>query len=1018
MTKHPSSVRLNAEKRDETLALSATSLQQTAAEKEAIKSERVKTEAKLEGRSPDTFAKTYNEREDKSTGSGLVISARKNENRLSKESGKGSSSLDERYIDEDMELCVSDSGNSISPRGSQLLDDLDDTMIKITNDRDKKYLGRIAEEDEVRPSNFKSGYIIHDAVKIQSRVNELRNSDFDSTSFVSSTTETEISTFNDTESSTSGGTNEPESPLNLSIPNSKEIQRRKNSFGRTTLGRNNSGRSNPGRSIFSVLSNSSLRSSTSISPKNSTRGSLSEPETEYPPTSPSKADKILGRTKLSSLSLRKNRSKSTTISDERSLLSLYLGYDPGLSSPESGEKPSKVGKILGLTAVEEKILLDKPPTGKIKRPRGTSGFQVVSNSGTGENGFELSGIPLSPDERSRIMKAGKILGWDEVNSKPRISGSTPVSSFNNSLVHKGYMAKYKNAKFLSKSWKRRYFILTENTLYCFKSHESLASPIDNFELTSETAVYVSDSFTGRDWVLEVNKGQKPWYLQADNVGDMKKWMIELKRVIKSCCKENSEELSGASVDPIKETIEDDSTISTKTRISPVQSIAETDLMDGVDVTIDQVSLPPPPRPSMVTSLPPPPRPRSAQNSSYPSSPQLYDVNEFIGPLELEPPLRPSSPVETLSPPRTRYGQNMLTLHYERPAHMRQQSGSISSVNTFMESRRSPPSSPESQRSNRPASSTIRQSIPIIMPSWISSPNSTPSLSSPVSTSLVPPPRSPPRPPPRIRSSIARSGQRTISPPPLRVASLVSDSRLSSIGPPPSIPLPLPPPRPITITPSHNRQPIPPPRVSQTHNDSLRDKTLRTQSVAPRVSLSPNSKVSLRPKSPPPRFSSVTYSPLPPPSRPPNLPLPPVPESPPVRKDGYIITNPKSKVTLMPPSESVEFPDDDDLDPDYADEVEASRRRSQKTEGSVSSSDTTFFSISDVSNDVGDDVTQLPASGLTFVMVEETLGDGELVLDLQYVQNGKGNNRFVNEKFEDDEPITNSDYGTIMPVDMT
>ncbi|CAG8442866.1 16367_t:CDS:2 [Acaulospora morrowiae] len=1042
MTKHPSSVKLNAVKKDETSTSSITSLQQTAAEKEAIKTERVRTEAKLEGRNPDSFIKVYNERESKSTGSGLVINARNKENRSSREFGKGSSSPDEKYADEYMELCFPDSPsvsqNSISPRESQLLDDLDDTVIKITSDKDKKYLGMIAEEEEINSSRFNSssnsGYIINDLAKFQNRVNDLKNSDLDSTSYASSTADTEISIFNDTESSTSGGTNEPESPLSLPIPNSKGLQKRKNSFGFNS-GRNNLG----GRSIFSVLSTTSLHQSTSISPKNSTRGSLSEPEGEFPrefsPSSPSKADKILGRTKLSSLSLRKNRSKSA-ISDDRSLLSFYMGYDPGLSSPESGEKPSKVGKILGLTAVEEKILLDKPPTGKNKKSRGTSETRVSSNKN-----FKIPVSPSSPDERSkaiRASKAGKILGWDDANSKLPIGGPITVSSISNSnnLVLKGYMSKYQNTKFLSKSWKKRYFILTKNTLYCFKSNESSTPQIDNFELTSETAVYLSDDFNARGYVLGVNKGGKPWHLQVDNVEEMKKWMGELKRVIKNC----SEDPKGSLVGSVGRIIEDHSLKSTKTakRTSPIHSITEPP--DSIDDIVDQISLPPPPRPSMITSLPPPPRPRSAPNSSCPPSPtavassssQLmsphsYGFNEFSGVIEFESPLRPSSPVETLSPPRTRYGQNMLTKQNERsvhvPQHNRNQSSAFGPINVTMQSRQSSSSSLNSQRSSKQAPSTIRQSIPIIMPSWIMSSSSMPNSSlssSPASTSLTPPPRSPPRPPPRVHPSVTRPIQRTVSNPP--VTSLTSDIRLSKIGPPPSIPLPLPPPRPLCTIAPHNRpQPIPPPRTSRSSKDLSNGKTGNAQNTQ-RVSLAQNSKTALRSKSPPPRFSSVAYSPaisLPPPSRPPNLPLPPVPETPPVKNDGFIIAKPKSRTTLSPSKETIEFPDDDDLDPDYAEEVEASRRRSQKTEGSISSSDTTFFSISDISHD---EVPQLSASGLTFVMIEETLGDGELVLDLQYVKNDKDGNRFINSNFEDSENInssesmTNSEYSTIMSVD--
>ncbi|CAG8786307.1 8545_t:CDS:1 [Racocetra persica] len=165
----------------------------------------------------------------------------------------------------------------------------------------------------------------------------------DTTSFVL------VAEINDSESSSgSGGTNEPDSPpLSTSISNIIELERGKGSLKRK--------KSN--RSIFSVLS---------LSNKDTSKGSLSESEGDplktTSPKSPSKSERILGRSGFSSLSIRNRRSKST--------ISLDLSLSPEhskLGSSDIPEKTSKVGKLLGLTPMEERILLDKPSNGKINK---------------------------------------------------------------------------------------------------------------------------------------------------------------------------------------------------------------------------------------------------------------------------------------------------------------------------------------------------------------------------------------------------------------------------------------------------------------------------------------------------------------------------------------------------------------------------------------------------------------------------------------------------------------------------
>ncbi|CAG8549175.1 15101_t:CDS:2 [Gigaspora margarita] len=679
---------------------------------------------------------------------------------------------------------------------------------------------------------------------------ELLTPDLDTSSFTSTT---EI---NDSESSSGSGiSNEPDSPPLTLIPSVIEIERGKGSLRRK--------KSN--RSIFSVLS-------VSLS-KDLNKGSLSESEGDPPkvtsPKSPLKSDKILSRSGFSSLSMRKRRSKSAISIDDQ----LQVPLSPEYSSSDIPEKTSKVGKLLGLTPMEEKILLDKPSSVKISKKlrgppplsidgkhnakdekghdRNRNNSQVISGSSNKIN--KILGVSNINDDLSTVdksNKAGKILGWDDNeivkkahtmymekvvsefrSARTNVNSQVTVASIRNPLAFTGNLSKYINTNFVlskSRSWKRRFFILTKNTLYCFKSNDPTSILMDSFELTANTIVCVSDAFNGRSWVLEVRKDHKPWYLQADNVEDMKVWLAELKATV------------------VKLSLEIPNTTN-----KPIEQKCK---------TFEQVSLPPPPRP-----IPPPPRSRSRSPSpttlsspTHPLSPHLIvngDVEEFIGSTtkldktnsEEELPSRSSSPVETLSPPRTRPEQvipNNVTYSDSNDtrqlSHMRKDS-EVSITSSIQPRRRlSPPIKKEERNS-------VRQSIPIMM-----SPNlfkATSHNNAVIGTSLSPPPRSPRSPPP--------------------VRSENSSTSITRVGPPPNIPLPLPPPIP---------PPIPPPRPKCTITQNTVPKTSRIPNDTSK-SLIPHGKISSPP--PPSRFSQspriMMY--LPPSLPPPTIPLPPIPAEP-------------------------------------------------------------------------------------------------------------------------------------------
>ncbi|CAB4420160.1 unnamed protein product [Rhizophagus irregularis] len=517
---------------------------------------------------------------------------------------------------------------------------------------------------------------------------------------------TESSTFNDTESSTSGG--DPDSPallnnnLPLQINNSTrvDLDKKKSSYKRK----------NSGRSIFSVLSSSSLRSSSSSSLQ---RGSLSDPEDSFPnhhhhqraatPGSPSKSDRILGRSGFSSLSIRRRRSKQ--------ILSLAL----------SDGSNNNNNKIL---------------TSGSSRPGSPENSDNLSKAAN-----KLLGINDNKPLLNKQSKASKILGLDDIDLNRR-SPSMYID---------------------------RGSIESQITV-------AILPLLEQFELTSESVVCVSDTFSGKSWVLQVGKSnhsnQKSWYIQADNVDDMKVWLTELKSTVVKCNNHAPETPNSADKllyiddDDDDYDYEDDilsnEKIHQRTFSSPskLTNSPESSLIKSSS-SIDDYSLPPPPRPFMMTSLPPPPRPRSAPSSpSCPPSPitslsppprQISPLNHIPSDVEelvsinndddLEIP-RSSSPVETLSPPRARLGNFNTSTQYALSINT-----TLTSIKKQSSPRQSPLSSPSVNNSPRKSTrssttSSHRESIPIMMPSWgLMKTTSPTSLFDNSNNFLSPPPRS-------------------------------------------------------------------------------------------------------------------------------------------------------------------------------------------------------------------------------------------------------------------------------------
>ncbi|KAI8388417.1 uncharacterized protein BYT42DRAFT_559987 [Radiomyces spectabilis] len=102
-------------------------------------------------------------------------------------------------------------------------------------------------------------------------------------------------------------------------------------------------------------------------------------------------------------------------------------------------------------------------------------------------------------------------------------------------VYQAWMHKYDIPSFaFARSWKRRYFILVDRTVYVFKSSKSTTPVREFFELTDDTLVFVSEEFK-KAYVLELRKPLQRWYLRCDSVEQMKNWLEAMKKIV-ACIK--------------------------------------------------------------------------------------------------------------------------------------------------------------------------------------------------------------------------------------------------------------------------------------------------------------------------------------------------------------------------------------------------------------------------------------------------------------------------------------------------
>lgn len=103
---------------------------------------------------------------------------------------------------------------------------------------------------------------------------------------------------------------------------------------------------------------------------------------------------------------------------------------------------------------------------------------------------------------------------------------------------KGFLTKHVPPVFsFTKNRKRRYVILADRFLYCFKTDTPTTKYRDWLELTGDSQVFVSDHLAGVLYCLEIRKPSRTtgegitWFLQADDAEDMKNWLDRMKKTI-------------------------------------------------------------------------------------------------------------------------------------------------------------------------------------------------------------------------------------------------------------------------------------------------------------------------------------------------------------------------------------------------------------------------------------------------------------------------------------------------------
>ncbi|KAF9272354.1 hypothetical protein BGZ68_002496 [Mortierella alpina] len=119
------------------------------------------------------------------------------------------------------------------------------------------------------------------------------------------------------------------------------------------------------------------------------------------------------------------------------------------------------------------------------------------------------------------------------SSEAAMSAQLRVRHLELGASYSGYLTKFSSRTFFSrKQWKRRYFILHERSLHCFKSSDPQHPLLESMALCADTIICVTDIFSGKRYCLQITSpGEKNWYVLADTASEMSGWLRELKGTV-------------------------------------------------------------------------------------------------------------------------------------------------------------------------------------------------------------------------------------------------------------------------------------------------------------------------------------------------------------------------------------------------------------------------------------------------------------------------------------------------------
>ncbi|KAF9570181.1 hypothetical protein EC968_002120 [Mortierella alpina] len=160
-----------------------------------------------------------------------------------------------------------------------------------------------------------------------------------------------------------------------------------------------------------------------------------------------------------------------------------------------------------------------------------------ASSYPGAKGHHSNNMSISS---SAALSTFSFLSSSEKNNSvaaTETNGKTPsqlrVRHLDQDSSYAGYLTKFSSRTFFSrKQWKRRYFILHQQALHCFKSSDPQHPLLETITLSADTIICVTDIFAGKRYCLQIScPGEKNWYVLADTASEMSGWLRELKGIV-------------------------------------------------------------------------------------------------------------------------------------------------------------------------------------------------------------------------------------------------------------------------------------------------------------------------------------------------------------------------------------------------------------------------------------------------------------------------------------------------------